>query len=116
MGLTSITAKVGKGKKVVDVVFLVDSGATYTLLPEQVWKKLGLKPERELNFSLADGTIIKRKISETVFEIQGIRGTSPVILGEGNDEALLGAITLEVLGLILNPFSRELSPMKMMLA
>lgn len=42
------------------------------------------------------------KISETVFEIQGIHGTSPVILGEGNDEALLGAITLEVPGFIFN--------------
>jgi clan AA aspartic protease len=116
MGLTTITARIGKGKKATDVSFLVDSGATYSLLPESVWKKLGIKPSRELSFTLADGTVIKRKISETVFEIQGISGTSPVILGEGNDEALLGAITLEVLGLILNPFSRELSPMKMMLA
>jgi len=116
MGLISITAKVGKGKKAIDVDFLVDSGATVTLLPEPVWKKLRIKPVRELNFTLADGTIIKRKISETVFEIQGIRGTSPVILGKGNDEALLGAITLEVPGFILNPFSRELSHKKMMLA
>ncbi len=39
-----------------------------------------------------------------------------VILGEGNDEALLGVLTLEALGLMLNPFNRELVPMKLMMA
>jgi hypothetical protein len=38
------------------------------------------------------------------------------MLGEKGDEALLGAVTLEILGLILNPYSRELQPMRMMLA
>ena len=39
-----------------------------------------------------------------------------VILGEADDEALLGVVTLEILGLVLNPFKRILQPMKMMLA
>ncbi len=32
------------------------------------------------------------------------------------DEALLGAVTLEELGLVLNPFQRSLQPARMMLA
>ena len=32
------------------------------------------------------------------------------------DEALLGAVTLETLGLMLNPLSRTLQPMRMVLA
>ena len=40
----------------------------------------------------------------------------PVILGEPKDEALLGSLTLEALGLVLNPFTRELMPAKLMLA
>ncbi len=115
MGLTRITAKVGKGKKSQEVDLLVDSGATYSLLPENVWKELKLKPFRTMKFSLADGTTIERDISETRFEYKGLFGTTQVILGKGNDEALLGAFTLEALGLILNPFTRELVPMKMML-
>lgn len=43
-------------------------------------------------------------------------GHTPVILAEPGDEALLGAVTLEILGLVLNPFTRELQPMRMMLA
>jgi hypothetical protein len=38
-----------------------------------------------------------------------------VILGEAGDEALLGAVTLEILGLMLNPFDRTLTPMRMLL-
>ncbi len=40
---------------------------------------------------------------------------STVILGEPGDEALLGTVTLENLGLVLNPFTRTLQPMRMML-
>ena len=35
--------------------------------------------------------------------------------GEEGDEPLLGATTLESLGLVLNPFKRELYPMRMVL-
>jgi clan AA aspartic protease len=116
MGMTKVLAKVSKEDKSMDVEFLVDSGATYTLLPEKVWKKFKLKPMRKVTFSLADGTTIKREVSEICFEYKGLHGTTPVILGEKNDEALLGILTLEILGLMLNPFTRELIPMKMMLA
>ena len=116
MGLTSVTARVGKGEKALEVDFIVDSGATYTLLPEKIWKQLNLKPFEELKFALADATIISRPISEVWLEYGGRGRTVQVILGEEKDVALLGAFTLESLGLILNPFTRELLPMKLMLA
>jgi len=116
MGLTTIKAKVGKGKKAIELKFLVDSGASFTLLPEKVWKELELKPLDKMSFALADATIIERSISEVWFEFNGNGRTIQVILGEGNDEALLGVLTLESLGLALNPFTRKLYPMRLMLA
>ena len=98
------------------VRFLVDSGAVYSVLRGSDWKALGLKPERDLDFVLADGTTLTRGVSECVFELEGRRATSPVVLGETEDEALLGAVTLETLGLMLNPLSRTLQPMRMVLA
>jgi predicted aspartyl protease len=98
------------------VRFLVDSGAVYSVLPKEHWKALGLKPERDLEFVLADGTTLTRGVSESVFELEGRRATSPVVLGETEDEALLGAVTLETLGLMLNPLNRTLQPMRMVLA
>lgn len=117
MGLTYIDGTVSgvKGKQV-RVRFLVDSGATYTLLPEKSWRAISLKPKRSLTFTLADGTQVERKISECHIAINEGEGHTPVILGEPEDEALLGSVTLEILGLVLNPFNRTLQPMRMMLA
>ena len=96
--------------------FLVDSGATYTLLPYDTWRSIGLAPKRPVRFTLADGTMIERQVSECYIELSQGDGHTPVILGEPGDEALLGVITLEILGLVLNPFTRTLQPMRMMLA
>ena len=98
------------------VKFLVDSGAKYTLLPETTWKSIGLSPKRSLTFTLADGTNIDRNVSECYIELPQGSGHTPVILGESGDEALLGVVTLEELGLVLNPFQRSLQPARMMLA
>jgi clan AA aspartic protease len=117
MAVTYVDATVtGPGGVSVVQRFLVDSGASYSLLPEETWKKLGLTPKRKAQFSLADGTQIEREISEAHFSFQSIDGHSPVILGETGDEALLGVITLETLGLVLNPFQRTLQPMRLLLA
>ena len=117
MGLTFIEGKVkGPTGKEAAVNFLVDSGAPYTLLPEQVWHAIELQPKRRLAFTLADGTMIEREVSECHITLAQGEGHTPVILGVPGDEALLGVVTLEVLGLMLDPFQRTLQPMRMMLA
>jgi predicted aspartyl protease len=91
------------------VRLLVDSGAIYTLLPDEVWRAIELQPKRQMDFILADGTTIARPVSEAHIALAQGDGTSPVILGEPGDEALLGIVTLEVMGLVLNPFRRVLA-------
>jgi predicted aspartyl protease len=63
---------------------------------------------RGRRFGLADGTVIHRSVSECEFEIGGQTAVSPAVLGERDDDPLLGAVTLETLGLVLNPLTREL--------
>ena len=43
-------------------------------------------------------------------------GVADVIFGEEGDSTLLGAFTLEALGLSLDPLRRELKPLPMLLA
>jgi hypothetical protein len=69
-----------------------------------------------VTFTLADGTQISRAVSECHLSLVEGDGHTPVILGEAGDEALLGAVTPEILGLVLHPFKRTLEPMRMMLA
>jgi clan AA aspartic protease len=116
MGLTYVDATVtGPTDKSQQVRLLVDSGASYSLLPEDVWKLLEIKPQETLDFILADGTKIERRASECKIRLNGKERHTPVILGESGDEPLLGVITLENLGLILDPFKRELRQMQLRL-
>ena len=65
MGITYVEGVVtGPAGKQATVRFLVDSGATYTLLPHKDWQLIGLLPKRSVTFTLADGTTIERKVSE----------------------------------------------------
>ena len=79
-----------------EVRFLIDGGATYTLLPKVAGN---LKTKREHTFVLADGSKVKRKFSECYIILPQGEAHTPVILGEGNG-ALLGVVTLEILGLV----------------
>ena len=95
---------------------LVDSGAIYSVLPWPHWRRLGLKADDELEFTFADGTTVKRQLSEARFHFRGRSRVSPVLLGETGDAGLLGVVTLETLGLALNPLRRELVPFRAILA
>jgi clan AA aspartic protease len=119
MGITSAILTVREHRKSeisTEVEFLVDSGAVYSLVPGKILDELGIEPYKEMSFSLADGTSIKRRISSAYFEYKGEGGPAPVVYGEEGDTALLGATTLESIGLVLNPFTRTLHPMRMLMA
>ncbi|HET9132318.1 MAG TPA: retropepsin-like aspartic protease, partial [Terriglobia bacterium] len=102
MGITYIEGTVTGPLGSRSLKFLVDSGATYTLLPYDDWRAIGLESKRSLSFVLADGSPIERQISECHIALSMGDGHSPVILGEPGDEALLGVVTLENLGLVFN--------------
>jgi len=115
MGLTYIEGEVNGPAGRRPVRFLVDSGATYSLLAEEDWQAIGLAPKRAATFTLADGSRIGRGISECHVTLPQGEGHTPVILGESGDEPLLGVVTWEILGLVLDPFKRTLHPMRMLL-
>lgn len=94
---------------------MVDLGAVYSVVPGAVLRRLGIKPHSVRSFTLADGTEITRKIGDAIFVIDGNRGASPVIFGEHDDSTLLGTVSLESLGLILDPLKRVLRPLPMVL-
>jgi aspartyl protease family protein len=117
MGTVYVDANISReGDTPRTVRFLVDSGAGYSVVPWDDWRAIGLRPTRSLDFVLADGTVIRRDVGHCLFDFEGISAPSPVVLGEPGDAALLGTVTLENLGLVLNPFERTLRPMRMRLA
>ena len=118
MGLVHVKAKIAnpaRPKRTATITFLVDSGAVYSVVPAVILRRLGIKPHGSRTFQLADGTQIKRQIGDAVFLIDGERGASPVIFGEKGDSTLLGTVSLESLGLMLDPIRRVLKPLPMVL-
>lgn len=118
MGLTTVTLEIKNPhdpRRVVKEEFLVDSGASYTVLPRGIVQRLGLRPSYEQEFVLADGRKLKRKIGSAFIKLGSRETASPVVLGKAKDTPLLGVLTLEALGLVLDPFERKLQPAKLML-
>ena len=97
------------------VDFLIDSGAIYSVVPAPVLERLGIQPLATQEFRLANGTKVQRKKGMAVFKYGGRIGGADVIFGEEGDSILLGAFTLEALGLSLDPLRRELKQLPMLL-
>jgi predicted aspartyl protease len=118
MGVTYVNVLVRKSarsKRTERVECLVDSGAHYSAIPRKTLQKLGIRPDTKESFILADGSKIERELGAACFELKGRSGTSMVIFGEEGDAALLGILTLETLGLMLDPLKRELRQLPLLL-
>ncbi|MBC7826367.1 MAG: aspartyl protease [Chitinophagaceae bacterium] len=119
MGITSAIVRVRehrKSEKFADAEFLINSGAVHSVVPGKIVDDLHIERYKEVSFFLADGTSIKRRVSAAYFEYEGEGGPAPVVYGEEGDTPLLGATTLESIGLVLNPFTRTVHPMRMLMA
>ena len=119
MGLTTIEleiANVADPERTEKLDFLIDSGAIYSVVPTPVLERLGIKPLTQQEFRLADGAKIARQKGGALFRYKDKVGVADVIFGEAGDATLLGAFTLEALGLGLDPLKRELRDLPMMLA
>ena len=119
MGMTIIRARLANVldcSQEVNVEMTVDSGAIYSMVPGATLRQIGVEAERTETFWLADGRSVRRRVGHVVFDIQGSDGISKVIFGRAGDACLLGVLTLEVLGLSLDPLKRRLRPLKLMIA
>ena len=90
------------------VLALVDTGAAYTVLPSSLLEAvLGGIPARIETFTLADGRTVSLPVGEARLQVEGREATSPVVFGpEG--KYLLGATTLQTLGLIADTTNHRL--------
>jgi predicted aspartyl protease len=119
MGLTTLTVRLSNPRdrrRSVEEEVLVDSGAIYAVVPARTLHRIGVRPRGEETFTLADGRRVMRKVGTVFFEVDGREGASKVIFGRRGDARLMGSLTLEELGLMLDPLTRRLRPMRLLLA
>jgi predicted aspartyl protease len=118
VGLTHVRARIAnpaRPGRTASVKFLVDSGAVYSVVPSPILRRIGIAPHSSRTFILADGAEITRGVGDATFMLDDQQAASPVIFGENGDTALLGSVSLESLGLILDPMKRVLRSLPMVL-
>ncbi len=89
---------------------LVDTGATYTVLPASLLTRLGVEPHTRGEFRLADGRRAELDIGRAWVQLDGRREFTLVVFGAEDADPLLGAVTLEEFRLAPDPVSRTLIP------
>ena len=89
---------------------LVDTGATYTVVPSSVLERLEISPLERQAFIQADGHRVEYGITQVVARIDGRERFTICIFGDEGSTPLLGAVTLEEFGLGVDPIKKRLIP------
>ena len=88
---------------------LVDTGATYSMFPADFLRDIDITPIRETDVELADGTQKSVPLGAAYLTLLDRAAPCIVIFGE-SDSSLIGATTLENLGLGVDPVNQSLMP------
>lgn len=93
-----------------EVEALVDTGASYTLIPRTLLTRLGVQPSERRSFILANGRQEVYEVGEVRVRIDGRSRYTVCVFGNDQATPLLGAVTLEEFGLTVDPLNESLKP------
>ena len=111
MGATHVTVRItnpAEPDRLWEELFLVDTGATDSLVPRQHLEAIGLQPRGRRTYELADGSELAVDVTVAEIEFMGEVVGGTVIYGESNAEPLLGVTALESVGIEVDPVSQQL--------
>lgn len=106
MGTFTVRARLPNGQK---VEALVDTGATFSKLPSRLLRGIGVHPDFTTTVELGDGSRLRRQVGYVRLALAGKRALVPVMFGGQREQALIGATTLEILGLAPDPVRKSLT-------
>jgi clan AA aspartic protease len=98
----------------VEVKALADTGVTYTIIPWYIHEKLNFMVIGKKRVKTTRGYVDLDE-SFALIEIQGKRAITPILLSRELEEVLVGVITLEALGLTVDPVTGRLKETEILL-
>ena len=98
------------GQRSLEIEAMVDTGASYTIVPATLLHELGVAPIDKIGLVLADGRAVEYDLGRAMATINGRTEATLVVFGENGARALLGAYTLEGLRLAVDPTHGRLVP------
>ncbi len=111
MGATHVTVTIrnpAEPERFWQGLFLVDTGATDSLVPKPHLDAIGLKPKGKRVYQLADGSDITMDITGADIEFMGDYVSGTVLYGAPDAEPLLGVTALESVGIEIDPRNQQL--------
>jgi predicted aspartyl protease len=89
---------------------LVDTGASYSWFLRDRLEALGIQPTGKMRFRTIDGRVLERDVAPVFVRSDGHVGGDTIVVAESGDSEVLGAHTLESLGLAADPVQKKLIP------
>ena len=111
MGATHVTVRItnpADSDRYWEGLFLIDTGATDSLVPRPHLEAIGLEPEGKRVYELADGSEIAVDIAVAKIEFMGEFVGGTIIFGDADAEPLLGVTALESVGIEVDPVNQRL--------
>lgn len=105
---TAVQIRNRAGERFEPLEALVDTGATYTWVPRELLTRLGVAPEEEWPFVLADGREVQYPVAWILIRIGERTQPTIVVFGEPDSEPILGVFALEGFRLAADPVNRRL--------
>ncbi|MCX6154891.1 MAG: hypothetical protein NT007_12105 [Candidatus Kapabacteria bacterium] len=98
--------------------FWIDTGALYSLIPQNLLEGIGFEHEATKNILLADGRTERKLFGYCRFEIEELtdKAICPVIAGSNDSIFLLGSTALENFAVEVDPVSKTLHPILAIIA
>ena len=112
MGVFRVELEVGNtaGDQYIAVQALVGAEAIYTMLPEDLLDRLGVERLDTDIFELADDSLVEYSIGGALVQLMGRALPVPVVFARAGNTPLVGATTLQILRLIVDPVEERLMP------
>jgi aspartyl protease family protein len=108
MGETVTKFKVFGARGSVELEALVDTGATFTKIPESYAERVGIETRYDTEVELADGRVVPRKLGLAEIQIADVRRPVLLAVSANGEKPVLGYTSLENLGFKVNPITRLL--------
>jgi len=114
MGLTHVTVRLfnSASSDTYNADFLIDTGATDTMVPASDLKKIGIQPLGKDLYELANGELVEYEYGNAELSFMNEIVPIRVVFGPDGSTPILGVIALEAAGFIVDPKNRMLRKLR----
>lgn len=88
----------------------VDAHSTFSWISRERLERLGISPSRKMGFYLKRGYIVEEDIASVYLEVDGRPTGDVVVMAEPGEPEVIGAHTLNGLGMVVDLVQKKLVP------